>query len=402
MRRRPLSDRKHHSQERHHPSWVRPVRVRNRTLRAVGIDSRAETQSRRTIGVQWQCLTNKGSRATRTVLAQRFCQLRLAVGRRPSGLGYLAMLAAFGSARSDVRHTASAVTVGELLHGYLNSAQLWKPATTASHRYVVSTLAGDPLCRCRLQSLTPAVVRAAICRWRDEGVSVPKVSARWLLIRSAVSWAVAEGLLRLNPLAGMRGPARPRPRRHHSLDEVRRLLIAAGDSLASAQDAFTRQPSSAACARRLFAAEQSLLLVRLAADCGARRGELAVLPLSDRNGRVLTIERSLSAGVLGPTKSGRTRRLTLGSGTADMIWRHVQAWAARVQPEQDWLFNPSPRRSAYLTADALSHRLTRLAPASGVEHPALHRLRHGLATYLDQGRPAGYTGALCRLRAVDR
>ena len=252
---------------------------------------------------------------------------------------------------------------------------------------MVSTLLEDPLCRCRLQSLTPAVMRAAICRWRGEGVSVPKVSARWLLLRAAVSWAVAESLLRLNPLAGMRGPPRPRPRRHHSLEEVRRLLTAAGDCVASAQDAFIRQPGSAACARRLFTAEQSLLLVRLAADCGARRGELAVLRLSDLDGRVLTIERSLSAGVLGSTKSGRTRRVTLGSGTADMIRRHVQDWAAREQPEHDWLFSPSPRRSAYLTADALSHRLTRLAPASGVEHPALHRLRHGVATYLvDQGR----------------
>ena len=115
---------------------------------------------------------------------------------------------------NTARHAApqaqpSAATIGERLHGYLTSAQLWKPATLASHRHVVSTLAGDPLCRCRLQSLTPAVVRAAICRWCDEGVSVPKVSAHWLLLRSAVSWAVAEGLLRLNPLAGM--PARPWP-----------------------------------------------------------------------------------------------------------------------------------------------------------------------------------------------
>ena len=137
------------------------------------------------------------------------------------------LVAGYGSARSDVRCTASAVTVGELLEGYLGSAQLWKPATVASHHHVVSTLAGDPLCRCRLQA-PPAVMRAAICRWRGDGVSVPKVSARWLLIRSAVSWAVAEGLLRLNPLAGMRGPPRPQPRRHHSLDEVRRLLVAAG------------------------------------------------------------------------------------------------------------------------------------------------------------------------------
>jgi len=129
-------------------------------------------------------------------------------------------------------------------------------------------------------------------------------------------------------------------------------------------------------------AGQSLLLVRLAADSGARRGELAVLRLSDLDGRVITIERSLSAGVLGSTKSGRTRRVTLGSGTADMIRCHFRAWAARAAPEQDWLFSPSPRRSRYMTAGALSRRLTRLGPTAGVEHPALHRLRHGVATYL--------------------
>jgi integrase len=134
----------------------------------------------------------------------------------------------------------------------------------------------------------------------------------------------------------------------------------------------------------LFAAEQSLLLVRLAADSGARRGELAVLRLSDLDGRVLTLERSLSAGVLSSTKSGRTRRVTLGSGTTDMIQSHFRA---RAEPEQDWLFSPSPRRSAHLTAGALSHRLTRLGKAAGVEHAALHRLRHGVATYLvDHGR----------------
>jgi len=218
-------------------------------------------------------------------------------------------------------------------------------------------------------------------------MTAPKVSARRLLLRGAVSWAVAEGLLRVNPLAGMRGPPRPRPRRHHSRDEVRRLLAAAGQAAASAQDALRYRPGSAACARRLFAAEQLLLLVRLAADSGARRGELAALRLSDLDGRVLTIERSLSAGVLGPTKSGRTRRVTLGSGTAGMIRHYVQAWAARVEPEQDWLFSPSPRRPAPMTAGALSRRLARPGQATGVEHAALHRLRHGVTTYLvDQGR----------------
>jgi hypothetical protein len=81
------------------------------------------------------------------------------------------LAAEYGSISSDVRRTASVVTVGELLEGYLGSAQLWKPATVASHHHVVSTLAGAPLCRCRLQWLTPAVMRAAICRWRGEGMS---------------------------------------------------------------------------------------------------------------------------------------------------------------------------------------------------------------------------------------
>jgi hypothetical protein len=96
------------------------------------------------------------------------------------------LVAEFGSTRSVVRHTALAVTVGELLNGYLTSAQLWKPATIASHRQVVSTLVGDRLCRCRLQSLTPAVVRAAICRYVGSQAQAWPVSMR--LILSPVTW----------------------------------------------------------------------------------------------------------------------------------------------------------------------------------------------------------------------
>src|SRR5690242_10567434 len=39
------------------------------------------------------------------------------------------LVAEYGSTRVGISHTASAVTVGELLHSYLGSAQLWKPAT---------------------------------------------------------------------------------------------------------------------------------------------------------------------------------------------------------------------------------------------------------------------------------
>jgi integrase len=138
----------------------------------------------------------------------------------------------------------------------------------------------------------------------------------------------------------------------------------------------------------LFAAEQDLLLVRLAADSRARRGELAVLRRSDLDGRVLTIERGVSQGVVGPTKQRRTRRLTLSAGTVAMIEHHMTGWMVRCgKPDDDWLFSPTPQRSTFLTAGALSHRFARLGAVAGVDRPALHRLRHGLATHLvDEGK----------------
>jgi integrase len=147
-------------------------------------------------------------------------------------------------------------------------------------------------------------------------------------------------------------------------------------------------PESARCRRRLFSAEQTLLLVRVAADSGARRGELAALRHSDLDGRILNIERGLSRGVLGSTKTSRNRRMTLGSTTVALIEGHFSSWEQRwAGVEGDWLFAPTPARATYVTADALSHKFRALGRAAGVEAPALHRLRHGVATHLvDEGK----------------
>jgi integrase len=56
-------------------------------------------------------------------------------------------------------------------------------------------------------------------------------------------------------------------------------------------------------------------------------------------------------------------------------------------PQFDWLFAPTPARETFVTADALSHKFRRLGATAGVDRPALHRLRHGVATHLvDQGK----------------
>jgi integrase len=161
------------------------------------------------------------------------------------------------------------------------------------------------------------------------------------------------------------------------------LLRSAEEIVEKATIALAADPQSPGLRRLLFSAEQGLLLVRLAADSGARRGELAVLRFGDLDGRVLTIERGLSRGVLGSTKSSRARRLALGSTTASLIQTHYSAWVeSGLSPESDWLFAPNPTRTTFMTADALSHKFRRLGISADVSNPALHRLRHGVATYL--------------------
>ena len=289
----------------------------------------------------------------------------------------------WGVTRVAITSEGAQLTTADLLDRYGRAPHLWKPATVISHASVLKALVADPIGRRRLINLTAGDARAAISRWQAEGLSVPTVSGRWLVLRSALSWAVAEELLRSNPLAGVRGPARPQPRRHHALAEVRQLLGYAEQEVERASAFLVGEPASPRRLRSLFSAEQDLLLVRLAADSGARRGELAVLRLGDVDGRVLSIERGLSHGVLGSTKSSRARRVTLGATTVALIHHQFDSWAEpRPTPMGDWLFAPTPARETFMTADALSHKFRRLGRSAGVENPALHRLRHGVATHL--------------------
>ena len=141
---------------------------------------------------------------------------------------------------------------------------------------------------------------------RSEGASPALVWARWAVLRSALSWAAARGVVRSNPLEVMRGPPRPLPRKHLLPAEVDALLATASRQVAQAAADLRAKPRDGRLLEALFVAEQTRLLVRLAADTGARRGELAVLRLSDLDGRVLSIERNLSLEVLGPTRRAGT------------------------------------------------------------------------------------------------
>jgi integrase len=141
----------------------------------------------------------------------------------------------------------------------------------------------------------------------------------------------------------------------------------------------------------LHKAEQVRLLVRLAADSGARRGELVALRFVDLDGRVLTVERAASAEQVGPTKTRQVRRLTLGRTTVE-LWRASEAaWRQRAVVESEfgeWLFSRDLDHGRRLTTSGLGHWFGELRDEADLPGVSLHRLRHTVATYLEMSNVA--------------
>jgi integrase len=278
------------------------------------------------------------------------------------------------------------VTVAGLLERWLMAGEgRFTPTALASCRSNARALARDPLGGCRVDRLVPGNVHEAIARWRRQGATTSVVSGRFRTLNAALTWTVEQRIVRWHPLAGMRAPHRPLPRRDLPVADVLALLDVAQARVDKARAHWEEHPG----ARRRtwwFLAEQDLLLVRLAADAGARRGELAALRVDDLDGRVLTIERAFSAASLGPTKSHQARPLTLGASTAALWHDHVQSWRERVEADGGqvgrWLFSPDPSRRLPVLPGGLGHRFARLRVAAGVEEAMMHRLRHTMASAL--------------------
>jgi len=139
------------------------------------------------------------------------------------------------------------------------------------------------------------VVRAA--RRSDPGVSMARLLQTWLGADHgwrpstvagyrSLGWAYTERILDRCPLDLMRGPPVPRTRSHVPVAQVVELLGYAERAASAQTDLLAGDQRAGADVHR---AEQVLLLCRLAADTGARRGELAALQLGDLDGRVLTL-----------------------------------------------------------------------------------------------------------------
>lgn len=291
-------------------------------------------------------------------------------------------LAAEFAEHRALRNASPFLTVGELMDRWTTAPHDWRPATIQGSRWIAKVLAEDPIGKRRVRLLHPSTMRTVMAEWRAQGVSVASVSGRFRALRSALSWAALEGIIDHNPLGEMRGPQRPGTRLHVPAAQVAALLSA---SEVGVEKAAANVDGSRRALQRLHAAEQVRLLVRLAADSGARRGELVALQFGDLADRVLTIERGVSAEQVGPTKTGRTRRLTLAASTAELWRADEDRWRGRLGGDGvfgPWVFSRDLDHRRRLTASGLAHWFSDLCATAGAPGVSLHRLRHTVATFL--------------------
>ena len=294
---------------------------------------------------------------------------------------YRAELAAEYAVRRAAARAAPMLSVGELLERWQAADHPWRPTTWDGYRSNARHLAADhELARTRVVSLTPRQLRTAFARWSAAGATPSVIAGRFAALRAAVGWAYDERIVDYHPIRNMRGPGRVEPRRPLHDDDVRRLLsVASTNALA----AVAHDDGRAGSRRRRQAAEQDLLLVRLAADTGARRGELVALRFDDLDDRTLRIERAISGREVGPTKSRRPRTLTVGASTA-RLWRTLEHdWNERAgRAVGPWLFAREELHQQRLSSSTLNHRFSRLRDQAGTPGATLHRLRHSVATFL--------------------
>ena len=209
---------------------------------------------------------------------------------------------------------------------------------------------------------TRADVAGYLLSLTERGCKPATVSVRFRALQQFFKWLVEERERQDDPMAGMR-PAKVSevPVEVLSVADVRRLLaVCAGTDLVSRRDT---------------------AILRLFADTGMRREELANLRVDD-----LYLDEQV-AYVMG--KGRRPRACPFGNKTALALDRYLRVRSKHANAESEWLWLGHKGR---LTASGIGLMVRRRGQQAGVSvHP--HQLRHNFAhVWLSSG---GNEGTSC-------
>lgn len=213
-------------------------------------------------------------------------------------------------------------------------------------------------------------IEAWLAAVRDQGRAPATVSVYYRSLQPFWRWCIEEGFVRDSPMANMHPPIVPeQPVPVLSVDDVRALLRA--------------------CDGPRFEDRRDVAIIRLLADTGIRRGELAGLRPSD-----VAIDPKAGGGAVEVLGKGRRRRtVPFGAKTALAIRRYLRerdrhAQAART--DALWLGYRGP-----LSGDGIMQMLQRRGKAAGIGPVHPHQLRH---TFADRWqKAAGSESDLMRL-----
>ena len=207
----------------------------------------------------------------------------------------------------------------------------------------------------------------------DDGLSPARVQKIHTVASVALNDAVRRELITVSPAMQARAPkgqrVEPDP---PTPDEVHRLLDAA-----EADD-----PA-------LFA------FLLLAANTGARRGELCALRWCDVNfdGGYVTLAHAVAKGggagaVVRQTKTGTATRLAVSSRVLEVLdlrkgeRRELLESIGAAFSERSFVWSQDPEGSRPVYPDSISARFRRLRESEGLDHVQLRQLRHFVATQL--------------------
>jgi len=272
----------------------------------------------------------------------------------------------------DGRHGGGAGTVADLLTRWQDHASAgWSPRTrevyaTSIRLHILPTLGPVDVSKVAAHDLD-----ALYARLTKQGLAPATVRKVHTILRSALGQAVRWGWVARNSAVDASPPkVRTVELEPPSVDELRRLLHLAD----------TGRDPDLGC------------WLRVAADTGARRGEICALRWSDidLNAGEVRINRALihaGAEVLEKgTKSDKPRRLAVAAPTVAALQAHRARWAERSlasgTPLPEWVFASRVRQGQPWRPESVTQHFVRLRDRAGLRHVRLHDLRHYVVTQL--------------------
>jgi integrase len=234
-----------------------------------------------------------------------------------------------------------------------------RESTKAEYKRAIEQRAIPFFGRMRLAAVTTPDVKRYIASVAGSGVSVSTVRGAYAPVRALFATAVEDGLIRVNPAAGIR------------------LAVSNGNEEEEIEivKALTEEEL-----RKLIAAtaEEHRLLVRFLAHTGLRIGEALALRWEDVDlgKRRVKVRRRFYKGSFAPPKSRYGRRdVPLSPGMAQDLWN------TRKRAGESELVFPG-RNSEPLAASTALRAVKAAGKTAGAPWAGLHTLRHTCATML--------------------